>query len=211
VTKEGVGFKPTELDQEQVQSRIAMLREMSNKEGEDTNRWGIIVIGNTSVYRPIEDHNFDEVYSEYEKSARKIRKDSQPTLSRKQFFEKISGWTRVAISGIPGIYQEYIKVLVSREIKQEIDFPSTLDTFFSPTTWDLVVATSTPDGVLILAGVLCKKDEGYEDCSKNYSKGVFNAISGHEINPKSFEKKGGGVLISTKSYRVESPSSEVLD
>jgi hypothetical protein len=94
-----------------------------------------------------------------------------------------------------------MRMLVPTNVAGNAKFASAAGSFLFGTTGDLVVAGSDGDGLLWLQEVLCRDDNKYHECSKAYTVGVFDRITGQELD-RERKPKPKGKLADVSTFRT---------
>ena len=169
----------------------------------------LILIGATSAFRPFNEANIQEYYSSYEKFSAQIHPNSPPAIDFDEFRDSFSGWTNLKYFSLPivagfflpiptGLYED---ALVPNGLSEQIKFPSSAGTILVQEAGDLLAARTNSDGFYIVKKILCKDVPGYFECAKQYEKGVFDGITGVELD-SNLKKKAYGKVIDTKIFLV---------
>jgi hypothetical protein len=111
----------------------------------------------------------------------------------------LAGWASIQTFGIPGIGSVRLRMLVPTSVVHETQFASAAGSFLFGTTGDLVVARSDHDGLLWLERVLCRDDNSYHGCAKNYQAGVFDQNSGQALG-RDRKPKANGAKVDIITY-----------
>jgi hypothetical protein len=167
---------------------------------------GILVIGTTGPLRNIEDKDRAGFFAAYQKVAEQWHPGVPPALDAAAFQAKLAGWASIQTFGIPGIMSFRMRMLVPTNVAGNAKFASAAGSFLFGTTGDLVAASSDGDGLLWLQEVLCHDDNTYHECSKDYTMGVFDSITGQELD-RERKLKLKGKLVDVSSFRTIEHSS----
>ena len=212
----GVRLRPTGSDQpstrpmrtKRLKSEISYnttfkrhLRIAASNGASQTVNPGIVVVGTTGPLRSIADKSRDGFYAAYLKAAEQWHPGIPATMSHEEFEEKLAGWASLQISGIPGIASIRLRMLVPEGVMHDTQFASMAGSFLFGTTGDLVVARSDGDGLLWLDRVLCRDDQSYSTCAKEYQKGVFDQNTGQVLD-RDRKPKPHGATLDLVSYKV---------
>ena len=106
----------------------------------------------------------------------------------------------IEIAYIPLIGSIRLRMLVSADRAHNTRFASAAGSFLVGATGDLVAAKLDEDGLLWLDRVLCKGDNNYQTCSRDYEKGIFDENTGQELD-RDRKPKRNGLVINVQSYR----------
>lgn len=203
-SQDGIGiYWPVETTQEEYEEIHAQL--MANAKsaglsGVTPEMLGVIVTGSTGPYRPFTDANIQEHYDEYVELAIKRRGDDHLVLSYEQFKSRYVGWTSVAPFAIPGVGKIAIGALVETDIASSVEFASGVTSFLVGDTDDYVAVKTNLDGWYYISSLLCPDNKNYYSCTKKYSSGFFDQLTGQEIDPKTGVPDDGGDLIDTETF-----------
>jgi hypothetical protein len=187
-------------DQLQHNVQAAPTHAASNGASQTVNP-GIVVVGTTGPLRSIADKSRDGFYAAYLKAAEQWHPGIPATMSHEEFEEKLAGWASLQISGIPGIASIRLRMLVPEGVMHDTQFASMAGSFLFGTTGDLVLARSDGDGLLWLDRVLCRDDQSYSTCAKEYQKGVFDQNTGQALD-RDRKPKPHGATLDLVSYKV---------
>jgi hypothetical protein len=163
---------------------------------------GILVIGTTGPLRSIEDKDRAGFFAAYQKAAEQWHPGIPPALDAAAFQAKLAGWASIQTFGIPGIMSMRMRMLVPTTVAGEAKFASAAGSFLFGTTGDLVVANSDGDGLLWLQEVLCHDDNTYHECSRDYTVGVFDHVTGQELD-RERKPKPKGRLVNVVTFRTD--------
>ena len=95
----------------------------------------------------------------------------------------------------------YFGVLIDKSELGEIKYPNSVEVALVQASGDLVAAKSNEDGVFFIEKYLCGRENNYKECKGNYSRGLFDAQSGRQLDYK-FNLKENGENINTQTYEV---------
>lgn len=203
---EGIATSPVlfvfeELLEEENLSRPLQTDDEPQLETDAYRVTGLVVVGNVSAYRDIAEKDLDWAYRQYFDFAQRIDPTKPPSLSKTQFAEEYSGWTKLKIFSLPGIWGEYQTALVPRRIKNDVQFSSMVGTSVVQGTAGLAVARTTSEGILVLLEQLCAEDSDYDSCSDPYRRGLFDAVTGVEVD-KNLRQKTPIMAIDLKTFEL---------
>lgn len=165
---------------------------------------GLIVVGRVTDFQAIEYDEFESVYKgQYLAFYEKWHGDGDPALSMGQFANTIGGFTKIAAWRFNGLgligAQKVTYALVPNRLEDGIQVPSVVDRFFWTGTSDLVAAKTNDDGVFVIKRVLCQEGPEFDQCSKGYAKGLFEATTGTAID-EDLKPITGGPSIDIESF-----------
>ena len=154
----------------------------------------LLIIGRASAFREFDESDYSEFYRKYLELANLIHPGKEPTTSPEAFQQKFAGWTMLSWRNVAfgNVYED---VLVPKELRWDINFPSSMATVVYAGTGDLLLARSNPDGFFIVERVLCRGRSG--DCG--HPKGIFDAKTGSELD-FNLDRIDGGKRILVESY-----------
>ena len=179
VTKEGVGFQRITLHDPDYHTASARW----TKEHPGTPL-AVIAIGYTSAYRAIDDTTAGALFEEYANAVRLLDPDAARSLSIADFRAAYAGWSLLKVDGIPGISGSYLPVLVPHDMASKVRFASTMSTVLVQNAEDLVAAPVDRRGFFVLDRLLCAEGDAFDACDARYSRGVFDAASGAQLDGK---------------------------
>lgn len=159
----------------------------------------VILIGEVSAYRDL-GNDSEREYEKYQKAAKKFLATQPISMDKSQFDSSIKGWTNLQVFYIPLVIAGYTTAIILKN-EEEIHYPSTIETFLVQGTGDLVFARSNSDGVFVIEKRLCNSKFEFSKCRKRYSRGIYSAASGLELDRK-FIKKKKGKKIDLRTYEV---------
>jgi hypothetical protein len=162
---------------------------------------GILVIGTTGPLRSIEEKDRGGFFAAYQRAAEQWHPGIPPALDTAAFQAKLGGWASIQTFGIPGIMSTRMRMLVPTNVAHDTQFASAAGSFLFGTTGDLVVANSDGDGLLWLQQVLCHDDNSYRECAKEYTIGVFDRVTGQELD-RDRKPKLKGRLVDVSTFRT---------
>jgi hypothetical protein len=167
----------------------------------------LILVGNLSAFRDIDDSDVAEEYARYLNAYEAWESDRPPSLSLSDFSESIAGWTRVKIMGVPLLFAGYVKSLVSKDIVDIVGFEPAISTFLFQSSSDLVAARTNDDGAFVVISHLCPDTAESATCRKAYKKGLYDAATGVRIKSK-LKLDENGPVIDTETFQlIKQPSS----
>jgi hypothetical protein len=159
---------------------------------------GIVVVGTAGPLRRIEDKDRAGFFAAYQQVAEKWHPGVPPAMDAATFQGKLGGWASIQTFSIPGIMNTRIRILVPIKVSGDTQFASAAGSFLFGTTGDLVAAVSDGDGLLWLDKVLCHDGTGYHDCSKAFTVGIYDKVTGRELDrERKVKPKGKVVDVST--------------
>jgi hypothetical protein len=201
VSKDGVGFAQRAPDANQVAKTKDQLQHNADSAAAtaDSVQPGILIIGTTGPFRTIKDKDRDGFYAAYVKVAGQWHPGEAPRMDAAAFQDKLAGWASIQTFGIPGMMSWRTRVLVPRALVHDAQFASAAGSFMFGTSGDLVVAKTDHDGLAWLERVLCRDDDSYHSCEKNYQAGIFDANTGQEL-ARDRKPKTDGALVDVSSY-----------
>jgi hypothetical protein len=196
VSQEGVGIRIPSSD-EKVQARLEQLKQNAAEQG--SSNPGLIVVGKTSAFRPINEKNAARVLKMYLRDAKSMDRSKPPAMTEAELLENYAGWTKLKFANavIAGMYGT---ALVPKSIREQVDFSSSVLTVLWQDSEDLVAAVTNVDGVPVVTKLLCPAVSGYYTCARTYVKGVFDANTGKETDLKTFAAKDKGKTIDPHTF-----------
>lgn len=127
-------------------------------------------------------------------SSEKSTEGGEPAVSNEQFIAEFAGWSRLKFFGVPGVLSGYEDVLVPQRLRWRIDFPSSAATILYQGSGDLVLARTNTDGFFVVNKVLCQEGADFQSCARHYPQGIFDAISGAQVDISMKALDSGEVL-----------------
>jgi hypothetical protein len=208
VSKDGVGFAQHAPSSTQIaQSRDQLQRNEVSSPTSDDAAPGLLIIGTTGPFRTVTDKERTEFYRAYVSLAAQWHPGQAPRLDAAAFQEKLAGWASIQTSGVPGVMAWRSRVLVPAGAAHDTQFASAAGSFMFGTTGDLVVARGDYDGLVWLERVLCRDDQSYRVCAKNYQAGIFDENTGIELD-RHRKPKANGAAVDVTTY-VKLPEDAV--
>lgn len=162
---------------------------------------GILVIGETGVLHELDPAKSQRNYQEFSDIAERWHPGVAPYWSEAEYQSRIGGWTTLEVYSIPGFIALKLPSAVPKAQMSSINFASTAGAWLINSTKDLVLARSNDDGIAVIESVLCSSSlEEFKNCSDQYVKGQFDAVSGIELD-RSAKIKPDGARIDTTSFK----------
>jgi hypothetical protein len=200
VSKDGIGSAARAPSSAEIdQTRAQLQRNQAAAAPADSAVPGILIIGTTGPFRPVNDQERVEFYRSYVAFAAKWHPGEPPRLDSAAFQDKLAGWASIETSGVPGVMSWRSRVLVPAGVARDTQFASAAGSFMFGTTGDLVVARQDYDGLVWLERVLCRDDKSYRDCAGNFQAGIFDENTGIELD-RHRKPKADGAAVDVTSY-----------
>jgi len=163
---------------------------------------GIIVVGEAGPLRKLDVSARREFYKNYVKMSEMWHPGTPASMNEEAFVAMVGGWSTMETFSIPGVMKQTLPAMVRASDTETIGFASTMGSFLTGATGDLVAAESNADGALVITTVLCKdKSSDYRACAKQYAKGRYDLTGGRELD-RNAKAKENGVRIDVKTYKV---------
>ena len=159
------------------------------------------MVGATSAFRRYSDKDYARAYKSYTSFVSRWEDGIESLTSAEEFRAEFSGYTKLRLWRVFGVASDYQAALVPTPFVDQVEFASKANTFLWQAAEDLVAAETNHDGVIVITAVLCDRDSEFTTCRKSYRTGLFDAVTGLQVNGR-LENKARAVRIDLNSYKV---------
>lgn len=167
------------------------------------NSTNVIAVGRATVFRPFSQEDADTYYFEYVEFSEKLNPGLAPKYSKQEFLSTFAGWTKLKVYESPlGMKIGFQSVLVPVELQGDIQYVPVLGGQFG-VNGDLLAARMNSDGFFVVSSVLCQKGRDYQRCAENYLWGLFDAISGEQLDLDTLQPDETQRQIDPTTYKVD--------
>lgn len=204
---EGQGFahKSDEEDWQEIRANLSTSSALPETElateGADSVL-GAIAVGRVGPFRSFADEdNFEKAYRFHVRKLTELGLEDK-VLSREELHELAVGWTTVTFQDYFYFFFDMVVAYVPHEMAGDIDYPSKAGTVFFGTREDMVVARLTvAEPYWVVSERLCELEKGFHLCADRHPKGLYDAVTGRQLNRK-YALKTRGRTIDTNSLTV---------
>jgi hypothetical protein len=172
-----------------------------NEDMEAAGKVAMIIIGTTMT---VTDYTPQELAKQYDRLEKQEKDKGRPVLMTREFWmDNLAASSSVQLANLPLIGHRSVQTLVSKQMRDKVNFASALGASMVGSSADLVAAEAFANRGVWITRVLCsEKQPDFSDCSKKYARGRYQSLDGREI--------GGDLKVLANGKQIDLNTFELM-